>query len=116
MNNAIHHFDELFAQLGLPSDPANIARFLTVHASMADGFRLPDAPYWTCSQASFLRESLLQDADWSVLVDQLSKALRRSPHARPPDRSLAYDTPQPTFMEGNEDPAQSRELERQQDA
>lgn len=102
MNNAIHHFDDLFAQLGLPSDADGIAHFLTAHASMADGLRLPDAPYWTLSQASFLRDALLQDSDWSGLVDQLSKALRRSPVHR--------------THEAQEDPRQSWELERQQDA
>jgi hypothetical protein len=76
MNQAIHHFSELFAQLGLPSDPVAIRHFLTVHVAMAEGFRLADAPYWTPSQASFLRESLLQDSDWAVVVDQLSKALQ----------------------------------------
>jgi hypothetical protein len=79
MDKAIHHFDDLFSQLGLPSYVDGMADFLKAHASMADGFRLPDAPYWTHSQASFLRESLLQDSDWTGLVDQLSKALRQSP-------------------------------------
>ena len=79
MNDAILHINELFAQLGLPSEADEIGHFLTIHASMADGFRLPDAPYWTRSQAAFLRESLLQDSDWSGLVDQLSKALRGPP-------------------------------------
>lgn len=79
MDPAIHHFGELFAQLGLPNDAVGIAHFLTVHASMADGFRLPDAPFWTASQAAFLRESLLLDSDWSGVVDQLSKALQ-GPH------------------------------------
>lgn len=72
----MHHFSELFAQLGLPSDPVDIAHFLSAHTALAQGVRLPDAPYWTPSQASFLRESLLQDSDWSGVVDQLSKALQ----------------------------------------
>ena len=72
-------FNELFAQLGLPSGPADIVSFLTIHCAMSDGYRLPDAPYWSHSQASFLRESLLQDSDWSGVVDQLSKALH-GPH------------------------------------
>jgi hypothetical protein len=37
---------------------------------------LPDAPFWTRSQAAFLQESLSQDSDWSGLVDQLAKALQ----------------------------------------
>lgn len=114
MNNAVHHFGELFAQLGLPSDADAIGHFLTIHASMADGFRLPDAPYWTRSQAAFLRESLLQDSDWSGLVDQLSKALRGPPtHTTQASLSRADHC---TALEVKEDPAQSWELERQLDA
>jgi hypothetical protein len=43
--------------------------------------RLPDAPYWTLSQAAFLREALMQDSDWTDMVDQLSLALRLAPQA-----------------------------------
>ena len=81
MNKPIHHFSELFAQLGLPNDNQSISHFLTIHASMADRERLPDAPYWTPSQAAFLRESLTHDSDWTGLVDQLSLALRRPAEA-----------------------------------
>jgi hypothetical protein len=76
MNQAMYHFSELFAQLGLPSEPGEVIHFLTTHRSMSTGFRLPDAPYWTPSQASFLRESLMQDSDCSDVVDQLSGALQ----------------------------------------
>lgn len=110
MNPAIHHFGDLFAQLGLPNDVMAISHFLTVHASMADGFRLPDAPYWTVSQAAFLRESLLQDSDWTGVVDQLSKALHG------PEASVNAGADKHYFLEGKEDPAQSGELERRQDA
>ncbi len=75
----MHRFRHLFSQLGLPSHPDGILNFLTLHAAMADGMRLPDAPYWTASQATFLRESLTQDSDWTELVDQLSLALRLGP-------------------------------------
>lgn len=76
MNPNIPHFSELFAQLGLPNDTRSIADFLASHAGMAQDVRLPDAPFWTASQAAFLRESLIQDSDWAGLVDQLSKALQ----------------------------------------
>jgi hypothetical protein len=81
MNKPIHQFSELFAQLGLPNDNHSIAHFLINHASMADSERLPDAPYWTLSQAAFLRESLTHDSDWTGLVDQLSAALRQPEEA-----------------------------------
>jgi len=75
MNTTPPHFGALFAQLGLPNDDHSIAQFLASHANLAPGLRLPDAPYWTTSQAAFLREALSQDAEWAVVVDQLSKAL-----------------------------------------
>jgi hypothetical protein len=75
MNTPTHDFAELFAQLGLPNDAHSIAVFLSAHAAKAQGVRLPDAPFWTTSQATFLRESLSQDSDWSDMVDQLGKAL-----------------------------------------
>ena len=76
MNKPSHHFSDLFAQLGLPNDNRSIAQFLSNYTGRSQGVRLPDAPFWTRSQAAFLRESLSQDSDWSGLVDQLSKALR----------------------------------------
>lgn len=76
MEPAIHRFSELFAQLGLPNDPAAIRQFLIDHAPLPNGIRLPDAPFWSPSQALFLKEALLQDSDWAELADQLSEALR----------------------------------------
>jgi hypothetical protein len=76
MDTLRYHLSDLFAQLGLPDDAQSIAHFLKIHNAMADGHRLPDAPYWTPSQTAFLRESLIQDSDWCGLVDQLSRALR----------------------------------------
>lgn len=78
MNPPIHHFSELFAQLGLPSDNAGVQAFLAAHTPLAGDVRLPDAHFWTPAQAAFLRESVLQDSDWAELVDQLSEALRGS--------------------------------------
>lgn len=77
MNNTLHQLHDLFAQLGLPNDPESITQFVAVHAPLTGDCRLPDAPYWTPTQAAFLRESLLQDSDWAVVVDELSTALRQ---------------------------------------
>ena len=75
----MHHFSELFAQLGLPNDEYAIQRFIVSHARLSDDFRLPDAPFWTPSQAAFLREAISHDSDWVEMVDQLSVALRPVP-------------------------------------
>lgn len=112
MDNAIHHFHDLFAQLGLPSDAQSIANFLTDHATTVDSLALPDADYWTPSQAAFLREALIEDADWAILVDQLSKALIKVPCS---NMGEPCDCDSSKFAEGGEDPEQSAELERQQD-
>lgn len=76
MDKAIHHFSDLFAQLGLPNDAASIADYVTRHQAISAFMRLPDAPNWTPTQSQFLKESLLQDSDWTGLVDQLSVALQ----------------------------------------
>ncbi len=75
MDKPIHHFHELFAQLGLPSDELGIRQFTTQHASLAADVKLADAAFWTPAQATFLREALVQDADWAGQVDQLNEAL-----------------------------------------
>ena len=76
MQDAHHHFSDLFAQLGLPNDAKGIAQFLAQHRPLAGDVRLPDAPFWSPAQATFLKEALVQDSDWAALADQLSEALR----------------------------------------
>jgi hypothetical protein len=76
MEPAIHRFHDLFAQLGLPNDERAITQFIARHTPLPAGVPLADAPFWTPAQASFLREALDQDSDWSELVDQLDAALR----------------------------------------
>ena len=76
MNQAIHRFHELFAQLGLPDDAASIERFIAEHTPLAANTRLHAAPFWAPAQAAFLRDACTQDADWAELADQLSLALR----------------------------------------
>ena len=77
MNKPMHHFSDLFAQLGLPNDDLAIQHFLASHAPLSPDLRLAEAPFWTPAQAAFLREAILQDSDWVEMVDQLSVALRQ---------------------------------------
>lgn len=77
MDTTPHAFHALFAQLGLPCDATSIAQFVRTHSPLPGSVALPDADFWSPSQAAFLRESLLQDNDWALQVDALSQALRR---------------------------------------
>lgn len=79
MNTPVHHFLELFAQLGLPSDELGVRQFIADHTPLAANIALADAPFWTPAQAVFLREEILRDADWAELIDQLNVALRAAP-------------------------------------
>ena len=80
MDASSHAFPTLFDQLGLPNDDVSIRRFIETHSPLADDIYLADAPFWTPAQASFLREEILEDADWAEVVDRLNVALRRRYH------------------------------------
>jgi hypothetical protein len=82
MDKPTHQFTDLFAQLGLAADEDNIAAFMAAHSPLPSHVKLPDAPFWTPAQSSFLREGLSQDSDWAMPIDQLSQALRgKTPRA-----------------------------------
>lgn len=76
MEKPIYRFHDLFAQLGLSDRDEDILQFIASHRPLDRGIDLPDAPFWSPAQASFLREALEQDSSWSELVDQLNAALR----------------------------------------
>lgn len=69
----------LFAQLGEASDEAAIACFIARHGPLEGNVLLHEAAFWTASQAGFLREAILDDAEWAVIVDALNAELH-APH------------------------------------
>ena len=75
MNLLNHTMSDLFAQLGLPNEEAEIQAFVDTHRPLPGGLLLADAPFWTVAQARFLREEVREDADWTVVVDQLNLML-----------------------------------------
>lgn len=79
MEQPVHPFSQLFAQLGLPDDEASIRAFIATHAPLPEDMRLEEAPFWTASQAQLLREERLEDADWIVVIDQLNVAMHATP-------------------------------------
>ncbi|VVQ31002.1 DUF2789 domain-containing protein [Pseudomonas fluorescens] len=77
MESPTHNLPSLFKQLGLPDDPVNIDKFIATHSPLKPKLHLADAFFWTKSQADFLRDEILDDADWAEVVDQLDVLLRK---------------------------------------
>jgi hypothetical protein len=46
-----------------------------MHSPLATYVLLSEAPFWTNAQAAFLREEILNDADWAEVIDQLNARL-----------------------------------------
>lgn len=78
----VHTLEELFEQLGLPSDEASRRAFIEAHAPLPNEIPLPDAPFWTPAQATFLREELVEDADWAEVIEELNTLLRKNYHPK----------------------------------
>lgn len=76
MDNQQHSMADLFDQLGLPSSETDIQKFIGTHRPLRADIFLSDAPFWSANQAKFLREQILIDADWAVVVDKLNTSLR----------------------------------------
>ena len=70
-----HTLPSLFEQLGLPAEPNAVQHFIDVHSPLPPAVQLADAPFWKPAQASFLREEILEDADWAEVVDDLNVRL-----------------------------------------
>lgn len=75
MDSGHHSLSQLFDQLGLDSDYHSIENFISQHPLHGDT-ALSKASFWTTAQATFLRESYTQDADWVEVIDQLNQRLR----------------------------------------
>ena len=71
-----HNLSNLFAQLGLPNDGASIKDFIETHRPLPHNIELAQAPWWSPSQANFLKEAIEDDADWASKVDELDTLLR----------------------------------------
>ena len=68
----------LFEQLGLESDQASIDAFVEQHAPLPDDIKISEAAFWTPQQARFLKEELLDDAEWAPIVDELNALMRKA--------------------------------------
>lgn len=71
MDTSEHSLKTLFAQLGLDNNEQAMTQFIRQHR-LSPGTAIQDAPFWNQAQASFLRESLRQDAEWCEIIDELN--------------------------------------------
>lgn len=72
----------LFEQLGMNGDEASIEAFIAQHYPMSDDLKLSEAPFWTPSQAAFLKEEIVEDAEWAPVVDELNARLHENTSSR----------------------------------
>ncbi len=75
MDVSRHTINDLFAQLGLPADPAAIDDFVAAHRPLESNVALYRAPFWTPAQRSFLKQEIIDDADWAGVIDELNARL-----------------------------------------
>jgi hypothetical protein len=66
---------DLFAQLGLSSDPQSMSEFVQKNAGLPAEIKIENADIWTKQQSDFLRTALAEDAEWAELIDQLNSLL-----------------------------------------
>jgi len=77
MEPHIHTMANLFSQLGLPAEPADIERFISAGRPLGDGITVECAPFWTNAQRVFLKEEFVLDADWVGVIDELNARLSK---------------------------------------
>jgi len=75
MEANIHSMANLFAQLGLSTEPTDINNFITARRPLGTGITIDCAPFWTEAQKTFLKEEIFFDADWVGVVDELNARL-----------------------------------------
>ena len=75
MNANLHTMSNLFAQLGLPAEAPAIEDFIAAHRPLGNDIALYRAPFWTAAQRAFLKEEIIEDADWATVIDELNVRL-----------------------------------------
>ncbi|MFZ2269007.1 MAG: DUF2789 domain-containing protein [Azonexus sp.] len=75
MNTSQHTMSNLFAQLGLPADQSAIEDFIARHRPLDSDIALYRAPFWSTAQRDFLKEEIIEDADWAGVIDELNGRL-----------------------------------------
>ncbi|HEX6735186.1 MAG TPA: DUF2789 domain-containing protein [Azonexus sp.] len=76
METNLHTMNNLFAQLGLPATAPAIDEFIAAHRPLPNDIALYRAPFWSSAQREFLKEEIIDDADWAPVIDELNVRLR----------------------------------------
>ena len=75
MDTSDHSMHALFAQLGLSNSDVAIDNFIQ-NNHLPDEIPIQNAAFWSSGQAQFIREAIVEDADWAEVVDHLDAQLR----------------------------------------
>ena len=75
MHNTQYTLGHLFAQLGLPAEAQQIEDFITARRPLANGVALYRAPFWSPAQRAFLKEEIIEDAEWALVIEELNARL-----------------------------------------
>jgi len=75
MDTTLKDLSHLFKQLGLPYHQEGIDEFINKNRLDKQTLMI-DADCWNPSQREFLKEALLEDAQWSEVIDQLDVRMR----------------------------------------
>jgi hypothetical protein len=75
MDTTLNDLSHLFKQLGLPYHQEEIDEFVNKNRLDKQTLMI-DADCWSPSQRAFLKEALLEDAQWSEVIDQLDVMMR----------------------------------------
>ena len=77
MDTSNHYtMQTLFEQLGLPSKAEQIDAFISEN-QLKNHERIEHASFWSSAQTSFIVESIREDSDWVILVEQLDLQLHQ---------------------------------------
>ncbi|WP_373185555.1 DUF2789 domain-containing protein [Halopseudomonas sp.] len=75
MDTQHKNMQTLFEQLGLDGGEASIEAFIADHYPLPDDVKLSEAPFWSPGQPAFLKEEIVEDAEWAPVVDELNVRL-----------------------------------------
>ncbi len=75
MQNSQYTLSHLFAQLGLPAEAQQIEDFIAARRPLANGVALYRAPFWSPAHRAFLKDEIIEDAEWALVIDELNARL-----------------------------------------